>query len=110
MAKQKYTSEDDDDLDTTMVEEKAPEIDRNLQDFVQQLSKGLKRTTYLLSFWTINICIILLAFYVLGRNGNPELLEEDTTALKNQQLIRYAIKGTLIFCLGWVVIMSIHDQ
>ena len=27
MAKQKYTSEDDDDLDTTMVEEKAPEID-----------------------------------------------------------------------------------
>ena len=34
MAKQKYTSEDDDDLDTTMVEEKAPETDRNLQDFV----------------------------------------------------------------------------
>ena len=34
MAKQKYTSEDDDDLDTTMFEEKAHETDRSLQDFV----------------------------------------------------------------------------
>lgn len=65
---------------------------------------------FVFSFWTINIALILLAYFIIGEMGSPWLLEEDMDARKNQQLIRYVIKGTLIYCLGWLVVMTIHER
>lgn len=51
----------------------------------------------------------LLLFWILS-GFYPELTELDETAIKNQQLIRYAIKGTLIYLLSWIVLIVIHEE
>ena len=51
----------------------------------------------------------LLLFWMLS-GVYPELTALDETALKNQNLVRYAIKGTLIYLLSWIVLIVIHEE
>ena len=83
-------------------------IDKVRNYLEARLKKAYAGGVWVLSQWTANIAIVMVLYCWLGASLFPALMEEDQSAAKNQSLIRYSIKGTLIYCLGWVIVMAIH--
>lgn len=63
----------------------------------------------ILGHWRVMTIISIIIFLVLGSTVAPEFLIDDPSSLKSQENIRYAIKGTLVYGLGWIIILTVHE-